>query len=148
MSVAADIEALLAQVSTAPPVFLAQPVPGLPFADGVRCGNLLFLSGQIGIDETGRLAEGLTAQVDTAMRNLRSALQRAGGDLEHVVKCTIMLKDIGRWADFNEAYLRHFDNDRLPARSAFGGVGLAFDAEFEIDCIAWLPADAVPGVVA
>lgn len=120
-------------------IFLPPPAPGLPFAAGVRCGDLLFLSGQIGVDPDGVLAPDLAGQVDAAMANLRAALAMAGGGLEHVVKCTVMLRDMSRWAEFNALYLRHFPADRLPARAAFGGVALAFGAEFEIDCVAMLP---------
>ena len=114
----------------------------LPFSAGVQVGGLLFLSGQIGVDDEGQLASGLNAQVDQAMANVGRALALAGGHLRDIVKCTIMLRDMARWAEFNAAYLAHFDADRLPARSAFGGIDLAFGAEFEIECIAHLPAAA------
>lgn len=121
------------------PTFLDPPQPGLPFAAGVVCDRLLFLSGQIGVDVDGRLGDTLERQVDLAMRNLGDALAQAGAELRHIVKCTVMLKDMARWAEFNSYYLRHFPPDRLPARSAFGGVDLAFGAAFEIDCTAVLP---------
>lgn len=112
----------------------------LPFSAGVQVGDLLFLSGQIGVDADGQLASGIRAQVDQAMANIRQALALAGADLSDIVKCTIMLRDMTRWDEFNAAYLAYFDADRLPARSAFGGVHLAFGAELEIECIAHLPA--------
>jgi 2-iminobutanoate/2-iminopropanoate deaminase len=114
----------------------------LPFSAGVRVGDLLFLSGQIGVDADGVLADGLTAQVDQAMANIKGALALAGADLSDIVKCLVMLRDMTRWAEFNTAYLAYFDADRLPARSAFGGVHLAFGAEFEIECVAYLPGRA------
>jgi 2-iminobutanoate/2-iminopropanoate deaminase len=114
----------------------------LPFSAGVQVGELLFLSGQIGVDADGVLADGLAAQVDQAMANIRQALALVGADLGDVVKCLVMLRDMTRWAEFNTAYLAHFDADRLPARSAFGGVDLAFGAEFEIECIAHVRAQA------
>lgn len=112
----------------------------LPFSAGVQVDGLLFLSGQIGADADGQLPSGIKAQVDQAMANISQALALAGGDLGDIVKCTIMLRDMTRWAEFNAAYLAYFDADRLPARSAFGGVHLAFGAEVEIECIAYLPA--------
>jgi len=114
----------------------------LPFSAGVQVGDLLFLSGQIGVDAAGQLVPGLRPQVDQAMANIRDALALAGADLDDIVKCTIMLRDMTRWAEFNTAYLAYFAADRLPARSAFGGVHLAFGAEFEMECIAHLPAKA------
>jgi 2-iminobutanoate/2-iminopropanoate deaminase len=112
----------------------------LPFSAGVQVGDLLFLSGQIGVDADGQLATGIRGQVDQAMANIREALTLAGADLSDIVKCTIMLRDMTRWDEFNAAYLAYFEADRLPARSAFGGVHLAFGAELEIECIAHLPA--------
>ena len=114
----------------------------LPFSAGVQIGGLLFLSGQIGIDDEGQLASGLKAQVDQAMANVGGALALAGAHLRDIVKCTIMLRDMTRWAEFNTAYLAYFDADRLPARSAFGGIDLAYGAEVEIECVAHLPARA------
>jgi len=110
----------------------------LPFSAGVQVGDLLFLSGQIGVDAEGRLAPGIRGQVDQAMANIGEALALAGASLSDIVKCTIMLRDMARWDEFNAAYLAYFDVDRLPARSAFGGVHLAFGAELEIECIAHL----------
>src|SRR3546814_15552427 len=69
-------------------------------------------------------------------RNLADAARRAGTSLDRVVKCTVMLADMALWPEFNQAYLTYFDRDRLPARSAFGTNGLAFDALVEVEAIA------------
>jgi reactive intermediate/imine deaminase len=114
----------------------------LPFSAGVQVDDLLFLSGEIGVDGAGTLAEGMKPQVDQAMANLKATLADVGATLGDIIKCTVMLRDMSRWEEFNTAYLEHFAPDRLPARSAFGGVDLAFGAEFEIECIAHLPNPA------
>lgn len=111
----------------------------LPFSSCVRIGSLLLLSGQIGIDAEGRLAPDLTSQVAVMMDNIRQALGLAGADPSHIVKCTVMLRDMAQWPAFNAAYCPYFAPGRLPARSAFGGVDLAFGAEVEMECIAYLP---------
>ena len=55
--------------------------------------------------------------------------------MEEIVKCTIMMDDIGEWSTMNEVYVTYFPNHK-PARSAFGADGLALDARVEIECIA------------
>ncbi|MEO7986152.1 MAG: Rid family hydrolase [Gemmatimonadales bacterium] len=58
-----------------------------------------------------------------------------------VVKCTVMLADIGEWAAMNEVYVTFFENHK-PARSAFGTTGLALGGRLELECMAMLPAAA------
>src|ERR671914_242151 len=78
------------------------PMPGqpaLPFSEAVRVGHMLYLSGQLGTDSTGRLVPGgIQAETRQALRNITAALQRQGLTLDHVVKCTVMLADIREWA--------------------------------------------------
>jgi 2-iminobutanoate/2-iminopropanoate deaminase len=115
------------------------PMPGqpeLPFSEAVRVGNMLYLSGQLGTDSTGRLvAGGIRAETRQALSNIEAALERNGFTLDQVVKCTVMLADIGEWAAMNEVYLTFFRSHR-PARSAFGTSGLALGARIELECMA------------
>jgi 2-iminobutanoate/2-iminopropanoate deaminase len=117
------------------------PVPGqsaLPFSEAVRVGNILYLSGQLGTDTTGRLVPGgIRAETRQALMNIAAVLQRHGSSLDQVVKCTVMLADIGEWAAMNEVYLTFFRSHR-PARSAFGTSGLALRARLELECTAAL----------
>lgn len=111
-------------------------VAGLPFSEAVEVGDLLFLSGQIGIDEQGMLVRGgIAAQTRQTLENIRAVLERRGLSLDRVVKVTVMLADIGEWAAMNAEYVAVF-GARLPARSAFGCNGLALGARVEIECIA------------
>jgi len=109
----------------------------LPFSEAVRAGDLLFLSGQLGIrPDTRRLAEGgIRAQTEQTMENIRATLARHGLTMDRVVKCTIFLADMGEWSAMNEVYVRYFPR-KLPARSALGSSGLALGARVEIECIA------------
>lgn len=109
----------------------------LPFSEAVRAGNLLFLSGQIGVEPgTGELAEGgIRPEARRTMENIRAALARRGLEMDDVVKCTVMLADIDEWPAFNEVYRTFFD-EPYPARSAFAASGLALDARVEVECIA------------
>ena len=93
----------------------------LPFSALVRAGPMLYLSGQLGTDSTGRLVSGgVGPETDQALTNIRALLERAGSGMDRVVRCTAMLADMGEWGDMNRAYVRHFPPGRLPARSAFG----------------------------
>lgn len=111
-------------------------IEGLPFAEAVETGGLLFLSGQIGTGADGRLvAGGIAAETRQALANVRGVLERRGSAPERIVKVTVMLADIDEWADMNAEYVAFFGN-RLPARSAFATNGLAMSARVEIECIA------------
>jgi len=110
----------------------------LPFSEAVRVGNMLYLSGQIGVDKTMKLVSGgIVGETKQTMDNIKSTLERYGSSLEHVIKVTVMLADMAEWSEMNKVYVRYFPV-HLPARSAFGTSGLVFGARVEIECIAML----------
>ncbi|GAA3731322.1 RidA family protein [Leifsonia bigeumensis] len=119
--------------------FIAAP-HDLPFSTAVRVGDMLYLSGQIGVRSDGVLAEGFQAQARQTMDNIAASLTLAGSSMADVVKATIMIADMARWGEFNTIYLEYFDAGRLPARSAFGANALALGAEVEVECWAYAPA--------
>ena len=109
---------------------------GLPFSEAVQVGQMLYLSGQLGTDSTGRLVPGgIGPETRQALANIAAVLERRGSSLNRVVKCTVMLADIGEWAAMNEVYLTFFTSHR-PARSAFATGGLALGARLELECMA------------
>ena len=110
---------------------------GLPFSEAVRVGRLLYLSGQIGNEPgTLKLVEGgLGPETRQTMRNIEAILQAHGYGLRDLVKCSVMLADMERWSEFNDAYKPFFD-EHFPARSAMGVNALALGAQVEIECIA------------
>jgi 2-iminobutanoate/2-iminopropanoate deaminase len=111
----------------------------MPFSPAVRVGNLLYLSGQLGTDSTGKLAPGgIEAETRQALTNIKKLLDANGSSMDHVVKCLVMLADIGEWARMNTVYVTFFPVHK-PARSAFGATGLALGGRLEIECIATLP---------
>ena len=118
--------------------FLSSPkARQLPFSDAVRAGNLLYVSGQIGVDENLQLAPGgILAEANRALENMRAVLERNGSSLDCVIKCSVMLVDMNEWDAMNTVYASFFPKNRMPARSAFAGTGLALGARVEIDCIA------------
>ena len=114
-----------------------RPMP-LPFSDAVRVGNILYLSGEIGVDyATMKLVPGgIQAETKQTMENIKTTLEKYGSSLDNVFKCTVMITDMKEWPLMNEVYVTYFKKDRLPARSAVGANGLALGAKVEIECLA------------
>ena len=101
--------------------------------------DLLFLAGQVGEYEDGKLvAGGIKAEAEQIMLNIKAALARRGLGLQHVVKCTVLLADIAEWGTFNEVYEKHFSQPH-PTRTAFGATGLVLNARAEMECVAGMP---------
>ena len=115
----------------------AKSTANRPFSDVVRVGNILYLSGKLGTDSTGKLAPGgVTAETKQALENIKAVLASNGSSIDNVVKSSVMLADMKEWADMNSVYTTFFKKDRMPARSAFGVTGLALNARVEIECVA------------
>ena len=107
-----------------------------PYSQAIRSGDMLFCSGQLGLDPaTGELAEGVEAQADRALRNLQSVLDAAGLGFDDVVKTTIFLADIADFAAVNAVYAR-FMPDPPPARSTIQVAALPKNGLVEIEAIA------------
>lgn len=108
----------------------------LPFSPAVKVGNMLYLAGQLGTDSTGKLAAGgIEAETRQALANIKRVLEANGSDMDHVVKCLVMLADIAEWGKMNTVYVTFFPAHR-PARSAMGASGLALSGRVEIECMA------------
>ena len=110
-----------------------------PYSQAVRAGNLLFVSGQIPLDPaTGEVVEAtIQAQTTRALTNLQAILSQAGAGLDHVVKTTVFLKDMGDFTEMNRVYQSFFQTD-CPARSAVQVAKLPKDVMVEIEAIAAL----------
>jgi 2-iminobutanoate/2-iminopropanoate deaminase len=112
--------------------------PG-PFSEAVRVDDILYLSGAIGTDSTGRLVPGgIEAETRQTLENIKATLARNGLRMEHIFKCTAMLVDIAEWPRMNVIYATYFPGPK-PARSAFAGTGLALGARMELECWAAIP---------
>ena len=108
-----------------------------PYSQAVRAGNMLFLSGQIPIDPaTGNLIQGdIASQTRRVFENITAILKAAGASLDHVVRTTVFLADMGDFAAMNEVYAGYFSTP-APARSTVQAARLPKDARIEIDVIA------------
>ena len=129
------------QPADRPPVeHIGEPMLGtqrLPFSSAVRVGDMLYLSGQIGIGANGKLPDGIDAQARQTMDNIGAVLKGQGLGWGDVVKCTVMLDNMADWPAFNKVYVTYFTDGKFPARSAFGADGLALGALLEVECMAY-----------
>lgn len=108
-----------------------------PYAQAVRAGGFLFVSGQLGADlQTGVLESDVTQQTRRALQNLSAVLEAGGCGLEDVVKTTVFLKDMNDFAAMNAVYASFFGEDGYPARSAVQVACLPRDGMVEIEAIA------------
>jgi 2-iminobutanoate/2-iminopropanoate deaminase len=110
-----------------------------PFAQAVRAGDFLFISGTVPYDSNAQqVVEGdIEAQTAHVMESIRAILDAAGGTMEDLVKVTVHMKDVEDWAKMNVVYESFFD-DYLPARMTMQSpppLGFLVD----IDAIAYLP---------
>ncbi|MGN0665993.1 MAG: RidA family protein [Huintestinicola sp.] len=109
-----------------------------PYSQAVKCGNLLFTSGQIAIDPaTGNVeAEGIEAQTKQVCENLKAVLAAAGCTFDNVVKTTCFLDNIADFGKFNEVYGSYFTSK--PARSCVEVSKLPKGVLVEVEVIAEL----------
>lgn len=110
-----------------------------PYSLGIQTGNLLFISGQLGLDPvTGSLVEGgVEAQTRQALMNLKAILEAGHAGLANVVKTTVFLKNMSDFAAMNQIYAEFF-SDTPPARSAIEVAALPKGGLVEIEAIAVL----------
>lgn len=119
------------------------PAPGpaeRPFSEAVRVGDVLYLSGQIGIRADGTLPDTFEAQAKQMMDNIGNTLARRKLGWGDVFHCLVLLDDMADWPAFNKIYVPYFTRGRLPARSALGADGLAMNAKVEMECQAHMGA--------
>lgn len=107
-----------------------------PYSQAIEAGNLIFVSGQLPVDPaTGKVAEGISAQTEQALKNIKAILEEAGCTLENVVKCTCLLSTMDDFAAMNEVYAKYFTGN-YPARAAFAVKTLPLGVSVEIEAIA------------
>ena len=109
-----------------------------PYSQAQIVGNLVFTSGQIGIDpSTGAIVEGLEAQAEQVFTNLSELLKAAGSDMSKVVKTTVFIKNMNDFAAINAVYAKFF-TEPFPARSCVEVARLPKDVLLECEVIAEL----------
>lgn len=109
-----------------------------PYSQAQIVGNLVYTSGQIGIDPaTGAVVEGLEAQAEQVFTNLSELLKAAGSDMSKVVKTTVFIKNMNDFAAINAVYAKYF-TEPFPARSCVEVARLPKDVLLECEVIAEL----------
>jgi 2-iminobutanoate/2-iminopropanoate deaminase len=112
------------------------PKPIGPYSQAVQSGDLVFLSGQVGIDPaTGNLNGTATEQTPRAMENLRAVLTASGLGFGDVVQTRIYLTNMSDWTTVNGIYGTYFNNE-FPARATVVVADLPKGAKVEIEMIA------------
>jgi 2-iminobutanoate/2-iminopropanoate deaminase len=108
-----------------------------PYSQGLVAGDLVFVSGQLGLDpQTGEMkGADLESQARQALSNLQAVLRAAECDLSHVTTVDVFLTDMGDFADFNAIYESFFDTHK-PARAVVGVKSLPKNGRIEIKCMA------------
>jgi 2-iminobutanoate/2-iminopropanoate deaminase len=113
------------------------PFQGAPYSQGIVAGDLVFVSGQLGIDpETGQVVEGgIGPQTERVMKNLAAILEEAGTGLDRVVMTSIFLVALEDFQPMNEVYASHL-SEPYPARATVEIAALPSGARVEIAMIA------------
>jgi len=108
-----------------------------PYSQGIDTGSLVFVSGQIALDPaTGQMSQaGVAEQTERVLKNVEAILKASGLSMNHVVKTTVYLIDLGEFGAMNEVYARYFPKDH-PARATVQVAALPKGARVEIDAIA------------
>ena len=107
-----------------------------PYSPSLSYGDLIFVSGQIGIDPaTNTLKQGIDEQTAQIFENLKIILNNNNSDLDHIIKTTIFITDMKQFESINKIYGSYFNN-HFPARSTIEVVSLPKNANIEIECIA------------
>lgn len=114
------------------------PKPVAPFSHAVETDGFIFVTGQMPDrpETPGILPDGIVAQTQAVMENLRIVLRGLDLGFEDIVMTRIYLTRFRQdYAEVNETYRSYFPSDRLPARTCVGVTGLAYDALVEIDLV-------------
>jgi len=106
-----------------------------PYSQAIRVGDTVYMSGQIGLDPaSGNLVDGLEPQAHQVFKNLRAVAQAAGGELDDIVKVTLLLADLGDSAKVNDIMASYFSQP-YPARATYQVAALPRGARIEVDAI-------------
>lgn len=113
------------------------PFQGAPYSQGIVAGDLVFVSGQLGIDPAeGHLVQGgIVEQTEQVMKNLAAILEEAGSNLDKVVMTSIFLVDLADFQAMNEVYASHL-TEPYPARATVQIAALPSGARVEVAVVA------------
>lgn len=107
-----------------------------PYSQAILCGNMLYTSGQLGMNPISGEIEGkdVTEQAEQALQNLGAILAEAGTSFDNIVKTTCFLADMADFAAFNAVYSKYITN--APARSCVAVKTLPKGGLVEVEAVA------------
>ena len=120
-------------------VISTEKAPGAigPYSQAVEIDNLVYTSGQLGIDPaTGAFGEGVQGQTAQALENVKAILETRGLTMDDIIKTTVFIKDMNDFGKINEVYAKYICGDILPARSCVEVARLPKDGLVEIEVVA------------
>ncbi len=114
------------------------PAPIGPYSQGIKAGNMIFVSGQIPFTAEGVVAgDDIITQTHQSIKNIIAILEQAGATLDNVVKTTVLMKNMNDFVEMNKVYDEYFGGSK-PARAAYEVARLPKDVLIEIEAIAVL----------
>ena len=120
-------------------ISVATQLAGVPISPGIKAGDYVFVSGQVGIvDDKGKEVKGIEAQTRQCLEKVKQVLEAAGSSLSDVVKVTVFLVNVENFAKMNEVYRSYFSED-YPARATVIAGLVRPEMLVEVECIAYRP---------
>lgn len=118
-------------------VLATKNAPGAigPYSQAIIAGNMIYTSGQLGMNAEGVFPETIEEQTRQSLENVKAILEAAGTDLAHVVKTTVFMADMNDFTAMNGVYAQYFTGE-APARSAVEVARLPKDGKVEIEVVA------------
>tara|TARA_B100001057_G_scaffold366540_1_gene369884 strand:- start:558 stop:1001 length:444 start_codon:yes stop_codon:yes gene_type:complete len=119
-------------------IYHSHRLDSVPYSESVQVGDMLYISGQIANLENNynKIVEGgIRPQVNQAMKNIKTILEKHNATMDDIVKCTCILADGDDWGVMSEEYVKYFKKHK-PARTTFGGAELGENILIEIECTA------------
>ncbi|MEP1385297.1 MAG: RidA family protein [Paraglaciecola sp.] len=108
----------------------------IPLAKGIKAGGFIFLSGQLGLDSTGKLcSDDIAEQTKQTLNNIKALLEEGGVGIDRIIKATVWITDINDFAEFNKVYAEVF-SEQPPARSTVVSALALPGAKVEIEVTA------------
>ncbi|MGN0163032.1 MAG: RidA family protein [Candidatus Ornithomonoglobus sp.] len=106
-----------------------------PYSQAIEVGGMLFCSGQIPVDPaTGVIPEGVEAQAEQALTNVKNLIEAAGSSIDNVVKTTVFIKNMEDFGTINGIYAKYF-TEPFPARSCVEVARLPKDVLLEVEAV-------------
>ncbi|HXM18796.1 MAG TPA: Rid family detoxifying hydrolase [Candidatus Tumulicola sp.] len=116
------------------------PQPVAAYSQGIVANGFVYTAGQVGLDvASGLLVDGIEAQAERALTSVKNIIEAAGLSVADIVKVTIFVTDLSKFALVNAVYAR-FVGDHRPARSTVGVAALPLGAMIEVEAIAAQPS--------